>query len=317
MAASAPLRLPDPDLDLIKELFDELGPVPRLCIDYDEARLRAYRKDLKKELGGLSINKLEKLVDAEESLAMDAVSHKLCLIRRFHQTPLEFSEDVEVSPITPYVGSRIAFQLKNAERHELIRLYKKFVRLPATRTMSGDIFEAYCQQLFCKHISIKFVPMVRIGGSKASKKKKQLQWHTTNIKLTPQLLEKKRRNALRQKTSLVIHPKTFVEYTSPKLSKKLTIKSDVYYSPASPNQVGFDSFIVHNHILYLFQFTVKPKHDIKDFVDFFSRCTGLPSQQNWSFIFIRPSDIRSTMTCPFPTATLRKLPLYSAEMKMK
>jgi hypothetical protein len=318
MAASAPLRLTKPDFALIEELFHELGPVPRLCIDFDAARLRTYRKDLNKELGKLSIDSLEELVDEGESLEMDSVSHKVCLIRRFYSTPLEFSDDVKISPITPYVGSRIAFQLKNAERHELIRLYKKFIRLPSTRKMSGDIFEAYCQQLFCEHISITFVPMVRIGGSKASKKKNQPQWHTINIQLTPQPLEKKRRTALRKKTPLVIRPNTFVEYTSPKLSKKLTIKPDVYYSPASPNQVGFDSFIVHNYILYLFQFRVKPKHDIKDFFHFFSGCTGLPSRQHWRFIFVRPSDIRSTLTCPFPsTAALRKLPLYLAEVDMK
>src|SRR5882762_2107634 len=192
MVASVPLRLTKPDFALIEALFHELGPVPRLCIDFEAARLRTYRKDLNKELGKLSIDSLEELVDEGESLEMDSVSHKVCLICRFYLTPLEFSDDIKISPITPYVGSRIAFQLKNAERHKLIRLYKKFIRLPLARKMSGDIFEAYCQQLFCEHISITFILMVCIGGSKASKKKNQPQWHTINIQLTPQLLEKKR-----------------------------------------------------------------------------------------------------------------------------
>ena len=215
--ASAPLRLGNLDLDLINKLFDVLGPVPRLCIDFDEDKLEDYRKDLNKELGKLSIDSLEELVDEGESLEMDAVSHKVCLIRRFYSTKLRFSKKVKVSPITPYVGSRIAFQLKNAQRHELIRLYKKFIHLPSTRKMSGDVFEAWCHQVFCERISIKFVPMVREGGSKVAKKKNQHQWHTTNMKLTSKLLENKRRYALRKGTVLDIRPGTFVEYTSPKL----------------------------------------------------------------------------------------------------
>jgi hypothetical protein len=32
--ASAPLRLNNPDFRLINDVFDELGPIPRLCIDF-------------------------------------------------------------------------------------------------------------------------------------------------------------------------------------------------------------------------------------------------------------------------------------------
>jgi hypothetical protein len=158
--------------------------------------------------------------------------------------------------------------------------------------------------------------MVRIGDSEVSKNKRQPQWHTTNTKLS-KLLEIKRRAAFRKRVSLDINPQTSVEFTSPKLRQKLKIKSDVYYSPAAPNQIGFDSFIVHDHILYLFQFTVKAKHDVKDFFDFFDKCTGLPSREHWRFIFVRPLDIYTTLKCPFPsTDALRQLALYSAQVDM-
>ncbi|KIM80660.1 hypothetical protein PILCRDRAFT_822388 [Piloderma croceum F 1598] len=88
---AAPLRLTDPDLDLIDELFDELGPVPRLCIDFDEDKLEDYKKDLKKVLGNITIDNLEELADAGDSLQMNVISHKVCLIRRFNPTPLQFS----------------------------------------------------------------------------------------------------------------------------------------------------------------------------------------------------------------------------------
>ncbi|KIM84245.1 hypothetical protein PILCRDRAFT_818580 [Piloderma croceum F 1598] len=80
--------------------------------------------------------------------------------------------------------------------------------------MSGNVFEAYSQQPFC---SMKFFPMVRVGGLKVSKNKRRAQ------------------------AFLDIRPRTFIESTSPKGSKrhkKLTIKSDVYYSPDSPTKRG-------------------------------------------------------------------------------
>jgi hypothetical protein len=41
--ASAPLRLDDPDINLINKLFDELGPVPHLCIKYNEGKISMMR----------------------------------------------------------------------------------------------------------------------------------------------------------------------------------------------------------------------------------------------------------------------------------
>jgi hypothetical protein len=93
-------------------------------MEFDEDKLEDYRAELKQVLGNISIEKLEELADAGKSLKMDVISHKVCLIRRFNSTKLRFSMKVKVSPITPYVGSRIAFQLKNTQRHELMRLYK-------------------------------------------------------------------------------------------------------------------------------------------------------------------------------------------------
>ena len=183
--------------------------------------------------------------------------------------------------------------------------------------MSGNVFEAWCHQVFCERISIEVIPMVREGGSKVSKKKNQPQWYATNIRLTSKSLENKRQHALRKGTVLDIRPETFVLYTSPKLGDKLKIKSNLYYSPEYPNEAGFDSFIIHGDILYLFQFTIKTQHDIKDFLKFFDKCMGIPSRENWRFVFVRPLDVRATLKCPFPsTDALRELVLYSAEVEM-
>jgi len=246
---------------------------------------------------------------------MDAISHKLCLVRRLHPTDLQLSYAVEVSPITPSIGSRIAFRLRNVECSKHIRLYNDLTSLPSTKKMSGDVFEAYCQQRFSGHISIEFDPMICVLLEK--KLKHQPQWHIGHTKFAPPSLEKERKVALKT-SSLNVRPSSVFEYTSEDLhSRKLQIRPDVYYLPADPFKMGFDSFIMHKHILYLFQFT-DAKTDIKDFVTFFDLCTGHPAQKDWRFIFVRPSDIDVTMKCVVPaTDALRELALYSAEVAMK
>ena len=89
--------------------------------------------------------------------------------------------------------------------------------------------------------------------------------------------------------------------------------SNVYYTLAAPNQKGFDSFILHNNILYLFQFTNAVTHGIKDFFESFETCTGLPARKHWRFIFVIPSDTETAMKCPVPvTNALQQLVPYSA-----
>jgi hypothetical protein len=105
-------------------------------------------------------------------------------------------------------------------------------------------------------------------------------------------------------------------FTSPKdTGKKLKIIPNAYYTPAAPNQKGFDSFVLHNNILYLFQFTNAATHRIKDFFESFEACTGLPARKQWRFIFVNPSDTETAMKCPVPvTKALQQLVPYSAEV---
>jgi hypothetical protein len=126
------------------------------------------------------------------NLAMATISHKISLIQRLNPTDLDFSWEIEVLPITAIIGSRIAFQLRNTECSEQICLYKQLTALPAAKRLLGNVFEASCQQRFSERISIEFVPMVRLEDSKASKNKRRYlhQWHTSNTKLAPPLLEK-------------------------------------------------------------------------------------------------------------------------------
>ena len=73
--------------DSINEIFDQLGPTPRLCLDYQYIPdgLAAYRRDLTTAIAEATPSKIEGLLMAAESLSMDSISQKNCLVRRAKQ----------------------------------------------------------------------------------------------------------------------------------------------------------------------------------------------------------------------------------------
>jgi len=138
---NAPLRLEKPDFDHINDVFDELGPIPRLCIDFSKPELSEYKVALNVALTNLTIDDLEKLVYGCMGLNIDATSQMLCLVRRLDTIDLEASFAVKVLPITSSIGSRISSQLRNVEHDKQLRLYKRFAADPSTEEMANDLFE--------------------------------------------------------------------------------------------------------------------------------------------------------------------------------
>jgi hypothetical protein len=72
---SAPLRVSDRvlDLDLINEVYDRCGPIPRLCFEELCSReaLESYERELGEELWKLTTDQLQDLVSRGVALAMD------------------------------------------------------------------------------------------------------------------------------------------------------------------------------------------------------------------------------------------------------
>ena len=182
--ASAPLRLDNPDFDHINNIFDKLGHIPRLCINYNE-------KDLWVSLYGVIKTHYQQIEDpvGMATRSLNAISHKIYLVRRLNPTDLDYSFKIEVLPVTAIIGSRIALQLRNAKRCEQILPHKQLTALPLAKKLSCNLFDAYCRQRFSERIWIEFVPMVRLGGLKVSgKMSKNKCWylpqcHTSNTKL--------------------------------------------------------------------------------------------------------------------------------------
>ena len=311
---SAPLRLAKPDLKTIDDIFEFFGPTPRLCFDKFRKPddIERYRQTIKTALRELKPHELQTLVENSGNLSADKISHKICLITRNDQ--VRPSDDVaDVTPITDFVKSQLVICLRNLQIKEQVQLYNQFSKVPSARGMTGVLFEAYCQLRFQKMISLVFIPMVRlpdpttIPRPRPTKKQKVVQttveersltrrpqWHSSHVTL-PGELEKLRELALPAAARLEVSPCMTYEYDA---SKPLHIRPDVYYLPKQDNQVVLDSFILHDNLLHIFQFTGGKRDGINDkLLLFFDKSDGVPARSDWRFIFVIPHDV-AVAKCP-------------------
>ena len=137
----------------------------------------------------------------------------------------------------------------------------------------------------------------------------QPQWHSSHLRIADPTLEGFRREAIQQRTKILIDPSQVLEYDEGGLE---SITSNVYYVPELTNTVALNSFILQDGRLYIFQSTVGHKHGIKEgLLKFQPQCTNLPPIDLWRFVFIIPPNL--ILKCPYPLLKeLQKLHLYSA-----
>ena len=310
---SAPFRAPGVPLPAIEAIFYELGPTPRLCFGKN-LFLRNYRFGLEDALNKLSLTYLEDLA-SRDRWSMDDVSHKIFMMRRVTIDVDDPSVDIQV--ISPFVDSKIASRMRALERHQLVSLFKRYHALPSTRKLSGNVFEAYCHLTFSRRIGFHFVPMVHFSGQPIVRAKKIPRWYSSHDEFigspSDRLLEALRLTALAQRAPLAIYPSRVVECDSKEIAER-GIEANTYYVLIRSKQVGIDSFIYHNGILYLFQMTVSDTHSISDKLwSFLCSLHGLPPKHNWRFIFVKPPG--GALACPVPDSDeLLNLGLFSAEV---
>lgn len=106
------------------DIFDQLGPTPRVCLDYqhNSEELAAYRRDLTTAIAEATPYEIDRLFKTAESLSMDSISQKICLLSREKQD--EVTSLPIVSVITPTIQSRLAIKFRDLPADELLRLYK-------------------------------------------------------------------------------------------------------------------------------------------------------------------------------------------------
>jgi hypothetical protein len=237
---------------------------------------------------------------------MDKLSHKICVIS--HDTLENVASLQIVEPITPFIRSKLVCQLRTlerAERREQVSLYKRFATTPDCTALAGIAFEATGQAMLQDGMDLVLVAMVHLPTNQDDSRP---QWHSSHVLLRDAKLESLRQNALRETLGLQVWPDRIFEYSD---NGPLSIEPDVFYVPEMSNQVAFDAFILLNGILYLFQFTIGKKHDIKQGLDdFFATCHNIPARQNWRMVFMIPPN--HTLIWPQPwRLDTRSIPLYS------
>ena len=168
--------------------------------------------------------------------------------------------------ISPFIASKSAARMRALEHHELVRLFNRYISLPSTRRVVGDVFQVYYYITFSTRIEFEFIPIVRIDTN--DKGVKEPQWHSSHTKFLEstesKVLETLRVEASSKTVSLSIDPCRVVDHSMDEVTDGIQAEADVYYVPLKANQVGIDLFILHNDTHHLLQMTTSAAHDIKN-----------------------------------------------------
>lgn len=301
--------------DLVRNKFDMLAPTARVCFGKDDAYLSTYEDELKKsieqvpdftELFKNIVFKAQGLFEEEqqETTAVPKVSHKICLIRRRNES---MSSRHVLSFTSDYVASLCAARFQAAKDEEILRLWNLFSRYGDARGMTGAVFEAHVHKLFRHEIAIRGESMFR------SKQGKPYAWFCP---LDGHPLLKEARDQQTFSTFNVEMPTGKID-TFMEGSDIVQVLPNTYYQPKKKQQVGIDSFFVHDGFLYLLQITGGDHHDIKDGLEpFVQKLNGIPTDRSkWRFVFVIPDELE-WFECPKPGISVGTLFTAGIDMSL-
>ena len=255
-------------------------------------------------LSDITVEIIEKLIKDASALSMDKVSQKICLLSRGQRDNVH--SPAVVAPITPSMQSRLATRFRNLHRDELIRLYKYFERVSELRKVAGIFYEAIVQSYLQDGRILKLVPMVTLEGTKTADES-QHQWYSSHIIIHNPALDA-RRLQVSNGFDVNIHPNRTLEYSDNGLQ---SIEPNVFYVPKMTNQKAFDSFVLLDGLLYIFQITAGLHHDINQGLIDVADKYSFPPRDQWHFTFIMPPNMTLTVPRTWRLA-LRDLSPYSA-----
>ena len=250
--------------ELVKANFNDLGPMPRTCINFikDPPQQSKYEKHCQGLISTLTSQSLREFVINSGLLNLDAKSHHLFLIRRFEVDDLS---SAYLEPISAKVKMQIKQALDNLEQHDRIDLYHSFMTINVTREIAGILYESLGHLTLQEGHNLMFMPMTKI------KKQNLFHWQRSNMM---------------DNTFLVQFP------CNPAVVYDVGLKSvkpNCLHVPNARNQPSIDSFIILDDTLYLFRFTVAVSHGIKDIDNSLSGILPLlPPKKNWRLVFITP-----------------------------
>lgn len=183
--------------------------------------------------------------------------------------------------------------------------------MPGESATAGIVYEAQAQYLLQQGRYLDLIPMVKLEKRQTSatgKRTRLPQWYSSHIYLHNASLEISREQALGQQVSVDIQPSKTLEYMDDGLK---SLEPNVFYVPKKTNQSAFDSFILVNGIIYIFQMTTGTKHGINHGLVDSAHRFHFPLRDKWRYVFIIPPQLVLTVPQPWKLA-LRSLSPYSA-----
>jgi len=202
-----------------------------------------------------------------ESLDME-LSHTIILVTRENVDDL-FKFNIE--PISLSVNRLMKQRLLEAGQKERLRTYMLHEKVEDSRIVLGILFESLAQIQLQKEVDLNLVRMVKGSTQRGNDKWKSRPSSDTSSQATS--------------SHILFKPKDTDEYAN---SHPSDIKEGVFYVPLSQNEVAFDSFLLVDKVLYLFQMTIASRHEIKEgIMESLEHPTLMGAE--WHFIFVTPS----------------------------
>ena len=256
------------------------------------------------------------MVKDATTLTMDDLSHTLLLVTRMSKD-LKVDTTREILPHEDLVLAKVEIASRAVEmalqvrlweqlRADQLTIYRQFANVPETRCIAGLAFESLVHKKLRQRIFLRLIPMVLREVREPGEGKKP-QWHSNH-------------GGGEDPSSVRPIDITPLRTEAYEISELDQIENKVYYVPKSKNQVAFESFIMADGNLYVFQCTIASKHSIKaGIVPFFSPYP-LPPQDHWYFVFVVPEEPEEPVQeikCPQPSDRDRDLKALLAPDKMK
>ncbi|KAH9083658.1 hypothetical protein EDB83DRAFT_2212994 [Lactarius deliciosus] len=288
----------DPRID---EMYYQYGPTPRICLDFvvDDALFIMHKAHFDTALYNLSLRKLSELASDRKNFGINDESHTLILMKRVPRNDLiraglniddgqEFSYG-RSEPITHMIKLKLRDQLRTETRAARIALYESLANFEGTMHIAGVVYESLAQEMLKEKIALKLVLMVKQDSNGSGRGKKFPRWHSNH------------RDGANQSLVLPIDITPAKTFVYPEYGLDHPIKDRVYYVPEAQNQVAFDSFIMAEGKLYIFQFATGSDHPIKKgIVPFFSKMIpgALPPRADWHFVLVVPPSVSEICCSP-------------------
>jgi hypothetical protein len=289
----------------VKELFAQYGGVPRICLDFlrNPDNLANYETNSAIARWDVEAQTLWDHVSNAAQLSFTEFSHTIFMLKRMDFNDLRA---VTVVPATPSVETWLKSKIRALQHAEKIQLYHRFAGVKASMQIAGLVFGSLAQSILQHRVAIEIVPMQKrsLGST--------IRWVSTHE--DPDWADQR-------SMTVDFSPREIVdEYDGATIRQPQQGIEGIFFIP---KQAAFDSFVVFDGILYIFQFSIAAEHDIEQGLASFSRqgLDWLPPKTKWYLIFVIPSGKR--ITCPQPHdhelvdfLTEKDVGLFYAQLKL-